>query len=189
MQLDKKVIFFTAASVPTAAELVQIDALKQIYGKVAVRNGDVNVNSKYGAAGESAGRLEEADAIAGSTPAAYDTAIADYTDGDVTPDDSDDSADAITVAPATASIAANGGTVQLQAVCAEVNANGTVTQTIRNSGTGISWSSGTPGKATVSSSGLVTGANAGAGSTVITYTYDPTGDGDAKTGTATITVT
>lgn len=188
MQFGKKVLFFTVAGIATAAELVQIAALRQSYETVLVRNGDVNINSKYSARGE-AGRLEPADAVAGTVPAAYTTGIANYADGNVTPQASDAYPEAIFMVPVAPSIAAAGGTVQLNAVAAEADDNGGVTQTLRNSGTGVSWSSGTPAKATVSAAGLVTGAGAGAGSTIITYTYDAGVDADPVVKTVTVTVT
>ena len=51
----------------------------------------------------------------------------------------------------------------------------------------VSWSSATPAKATVSSTGLVTGI--AAGTSVITASYLPAGSATPITGTATITVT
>jgi len=193
MQFNKRVLFFTAGSIATAGELLQIDQLRQAYEHVLVRNGDVNVNQQYGAVGE-VGRLEQADGLAGSIPASYlddedevDTEV--FPDGDVTPDGNDAVPEAIILIPSAPSIAANGGTVQMNAIAAEADDDGGVTQTLRNSGTGVSWESGTPAKATVSSSGLVTGANTGAGSTVITYTYDAGDDADPVVRTATVTLT
>ncbi|AJO79375.1 phage tail tube protein [Pseudomonas sp. MRSN 12121] len=78
----------------------------------------------------------------------------------------------VTVTPATASIAV-AATRQMAATVAPAGASQAVT-----------WSSGTPGVATVNSSGLVTGVSAG--TSVITATSVADG---TKAGTATITVT
>jgi hypothetical protein len=181
----KKVIYFTAKSIPTAAEQVEISALEADYREVAVRRADVPANL-------AAGQLEPADALAGSVPAAYKTGEGETVDTELYPDGqltvgADDKPEALLILPsATPSIAANGGTIQLRLCRAERNmTTGAVTLTDITST--AAWTSGTPAKATVgASTGLVTGANDGAGSSVITatVTYDTN-----KTATATRTVT
>lgn len=78
----------------------------------------------------------------------------------------------VSVAPATASIA-SGATRQLTASALPVTA-----------GQNVTWSSATPGVATVSAGGLVTGVSAGTAVITAKSVSDPT-----KTATATITVT
>lgn len=176
----KTALYFTATGVPTAAELVEIAALEADYENVLVRRADVP-------AGLSAGELEPGDAIAGSPPAAYVSAVADYPDGQLTVG-ADSKPEALLILPATATVAAAAGTLQLRLCKANRNmTTGVVTLTDITSGSESAWASGTPAKATIDAdSGLVTGAGAGAGSTIITATV--TYDTD-KTATATRTVT
>lgn len=178
---NKTVLYFIAGSSPTAAEQVEIDLLSADWLHVLVRRADVP-------AGLSAGSLEPADAIAGSPPAAYTAAIANYPSGNVTPGP-DSKPEALLILPSAAtSIAAAAGTIQLRLCKAERNeTTGAITLTDITSGAESAWSSATPSKVTVDAdSGLCTGAGGGAGSSVITATV--TYDTD-KTVTATKTIT
>lgn len=177
----KTVLYFTVTGVPSAAELVEIAALENTYRNVRVMRGDVP-------AGLAAGELIPGDALAGTVPTVYSDAVADYPDG-ILSVGADSKPEALLILPsATPSIAANGGTVQLRLVKANLNqTTNVVTLTDITAGAESAWSSGTPAKATVDAdTGIVTGANAGAGSTIITATV--TYDTD-KTMTATRTVT
>lgn len=175
----KTAIYFTAGVNPTAAELVEIAALESDYKRVLVRRGDVP-------AGLAANLLEPGDALAGTVPTAYSTAVADYQDG-ILSVGADDKAEALLILPsATPSIAANGGTINLRCCLAQRNMT-TGAVTLTDVTTTVAWVSGTPAKATVgAATGLVTGANTGAATVVITatYTYDTN-----KTQSATRSVT
>lgn len=175
----KIALYFTATAVPTAAELVEVAALESDYREVIVMRGDVP-------AGLAAGQLRPGDALAGTVPTAYSTAVADYQDG-ILSVGADDKAEALLILPsATPSIAANGGTITLRCCLAQRNMT-TGAVTLTDVTTTVAWTSGTPSKATVgAATGLVTGANTGTASVVITATY--TYDTD-KTQTATRTVT
>lgn len=83
----------------------------------------------------------------------------------------------VVIQSASATIAANGGTTQLQAIANHIDGSSeysTLTGT---------WTSLTPSKATVSASGLVTGANGGTGTVTIQNSFG------GATGSATITLT
>jgi uncharacterized protein YjdB len=169
----KKCIFFTAGAIPTTPEQALIDRLSVHYD-VGVRN--TLIDDVYGE------KLESADAVAGTIPAAFTTAIADYPDGDVTPA-AVAKPEAQLIVPATVSFA-HTGTFQLYAVSAELDeAAATVALTNRTSGTGVVWSSSDATKATVAD-GLVTGVAAGSATITWTYTY-----ATGKTVTATRSVT
>lgn len=154
----KTCLFFLAGSVPTSPEQAFIDRLAQKY-TVHVRTG----SPSYGS------RLEGADAVAGTLPAAVSTAIADYPDGDVTPG-AVAKPEAQLILPSATPTFAHTGTLQLRAVAAELDeTTRAVTLTDRTSGTGIAWGSSDETKATVDANGLVTGV--AAGSAIITWTY------------------
>lgn len=179
--LTKTVLYFLAGTVPTVGEQADIDRLAYRYKYVFVRS-----SLQYAGFGA---RLEAADAVAGTVPQAFTDAIADYADGNVSPANTD-KPEAILILPsASPSIAANGGTIQLRLVKAELNEDtGAVTLTDITAGSASSWASGTPAKATIDAdSGLVTGANAGAGSTVITATVPYTGGNLTATRTVNVT--
>lgn len=194
MKLGKKVIFFCAGDVPTEDEAGQIARLRLMYEKVAVRN--ARVSNTFGPSGVNTdtGRLEPADALAGTVPTAYKTDGGEvdtelYEDGELDTLVATDGPDAAIITPGTVSIAANGGTAQLSAIVGDVDdETGVVTLTNRSSGTGVAWESDTPSKATVSSAGLVTGQNAGTGVVVITYTYTNADDVEV-TATRNVTLT
>lgn len=175
--MARKVLFFTAGIAATADELAAIAA---IHGDVHIRNG--SAASNYGS------RLERADAIAGTVPAAYTTAIADYADGLVTPNNTVGIA-ALKVFNLGGNITANGGTRQLVAVKAVVDED-TGVVTLTDVTASCAWTSATTGKATVgASTGIVTGANGGAGTSVITASYDWDGAGSETPLTAVVTAT
>ncbi len=175
--MARKVLYFTAGMIATAGELAEIAA---IHGDVYIRNGAASSN--YGS------RLEQADAVAGTVPAAYTTAIADYDDGNVTPTNTVGIA-SLKVFNLGGNITANGGTRQMVAVKAEVDADtGVVTMT--DVTTTCAWTSATTGKGTVgAATGIVTGANGGAGTSVITASLDWDGEDEADPITATATAT
>jgi hypothetical protein len=181
----RKVLFFIAGQSPTTDEAAQIAA---IVGNVQIRS---NLQSAlYG------DKVEPADAVAGTIPAAYKTASGGtavdttvFPGGDVTPNNISNIA-ALAVFPHNPGGIANaGGTKQLIAVKAVVDpVTGVVTLT--DVTTSCAWTSATPAKATVGAgTGLVTGAAGGAGSSVITATYDYDGAGSHTPLTATSTAT
>lgn len=159
-----KVLFFLAASVPTVPEQALIDRLARTYTQVAVRAGDHSAT--YGP------RLESADAVAGTVPAAFITAIADYPDGNVTPTNVLKPEAALILPAATPTIGV-GATLQLRAVAAERNeATNAITLTDRTAAAEVAWSSSDDTKATVASTGIVTRVATGAVVITWTYTYD-----------------
>ena len=171
-----KVLFFIVGNVPTVAEQALIDRLARDYTQVGVRSGDHPAT--YG------DHLESADAVAGTLPAAVSTAIADYASGDVTPTNTL-KPEAKLVLPAAATFA-HTGTLQLRAVVAERDeATNVVTLTDKTTGAGIAWGSSDETKATVASTGLVTGVAAGAATITWTYTYDTA---QTVTGTSVLTL-
>jgi hypothetical protein len=181
--MARKVLYFIAGDAPTVAEAAQI---ANIVGDVQIRS--AKFDTTYG------GRLEPANALAGSIPAAYKTAsgntIVDtalYPGGDVTPLQGGYGLTIIPVNPG--GIAANAGTKQLYALRTSLDeATGAVTVT--DVTTACAWSSATTAKGTVdASTGLVTGANGGAGTSVITASYDPDGGSGEAAVTATTTAT
>jgi hypothetical protein len=185
MKLDKTLIFFTASEIPTAPELALIARHQLMYGKVLVRSGSGRHDATYNS------RLEHADALAGTIPAAYKTAsggtavdTTDYPDGDKSLG-ATSKPEGIMILPATASFA-HTGTLQLRLVKAELDeTTDVVTLTDITSGAESAWSSGTPGVATIDAdSGLVTGVTAGTTLITATVTYDTD-----KTMTTTRTVT
>jgi hypothetical protein len=108
----KKVLYFTVSAIPTAAELVEISALEADYAQVLIRRADPP-------AGLVSTSLEPADAIAGSPPAAYVSAVGNYPDGQLTVG-ADDKPEALLILPsASPSIAAAGGTIQLRLCSAQ----------------------------------------------------------------------
>lgn len=181
----RKVLFFIVGLTPTADELAKIAG---IVGNVQIRTN--KKSALYGT------RLESADGLAGTIPAAYKTAsggtavdTAIFPDGDVTPNNTVGIA-ALKVFPVNpGGIAAAGGTKQLMAVKAVVDpVTGVVT--LSDVTTACAWTSATPAKATVGAgTGLVTGAAGGAGTSVITATYDFDGAGSRTPITATTTAT
>jgi hypothetical protein len=176
----KIALYFTASQNPTAAELVEIGALERTYAQVKVMRADTPV-------GLVANKLQPGDALAGSPPAAYVSAVGSYVDGQLTVG-ADDKPEGLLILPGTATTTAAGGTLQLRLCMAQLNMDTNVvllTDITQQANT--AWSSGTPAKGTVNAStGLVTGANGGAGTSVITatVTYDTN-----KTMLATRTVT
>lgn len=174
--MARKILYFIAGIEPTAAELIEIG---NIVGDVQIRS---NLrNTAYGA------NLEPADGVAGTVPAAYTTAIANYPDGNVTPNQGGVTLKIFPVNPG--GIAANGGTRQLYAIAASLNeATGEVTMTDVTAA--CAWTSATPAKGTVgAATGLVTGANGGAGTSVITASYDADAGGAGAAIVATTTAT
>lgn len=181
----RKVLFFIVGTLPTADEQLQIS---NIVGNVQIRTN--RQSALYGT------RLEPADALAGTIPAAYKTAAGNtivdtalYPGGDVTPNNVAGIA-ALKLFPINpGGIAAAGGTKQLYAIKAVLDpATGQVVMTDVTAA--CTYVSATPAKATVGAgTGLVTGANAGAGSSVITATYDYDGAGPETPLTATTTAT
>lgn len=181
--MARKILYFIAGTAPTATETAQI---ANIVGNVQIRS--ALQNATFG------GKLEPADGLAGSIPAAYKTASGGtavdtsiYPDGDVTPNQGGITLKIFPVNPG--GIAANGGTKQLYAIAASLNeATGAVTMTDVTAS--CAWTSATPAKGTVgASTGLVTGANGGAGTSVITASYDPDGGSGEAAITATTTAT
>lgn len=181
--MARKILFFIAGFEPTVAERA---AINNIVGNVQIRS--VLKTTTFG------GNLEPADGLAGAIPAAYKTASGgtaidtdDYPLGDVTPGQGGITLKVFPVNPG--GVAANGGTVQLQAIAATLNEDtGAITMTDVTAS--CAWTSATPAKGTVgASTGLVTGANGGAGTTVVTATYDPDGGSGEAGVTATTTVT
>lgn len=171
----KTCLYFIDGLAPTVTEQGFIDRLAQKYN-VHVRT--IGQSSMYGP------RLEAADAVAGSVPAAYTTAIADYADGNVSPA-LVAKPEAALVLPGATPTFAHTGTLQLRAVAAELDeTTRAITLTDRTSGAGIAWGTSDAAKATVDANGLVTGV--AAGSAVITWTYTYSG---ILTMTATRTVT
>lgn len=181
--MARKVLYFIAGDEATAAETLQ---MANIVGDVQIRS--AKFNTTFG------GRLEPADALAGSIPAAYKTASGNtavdttlYPAGDVTPKQGGYGLTIIPVNPG--GIAANAGTRQLYAIRTSLDeATGAVTVT--DVTTSCAWTSGTPAKGTVGAgTGLVTGANTGAGTSLITASYDPDGGSGEAAITATTTAT
>lgn len=172
--MARKVLYFIAGDAPTAAETLQ---MANIVGDVQIRS--AKFNATFG------GRLEPANALAGSIPAAYLTASGGtavdtdvFPGGDVTPKQGGYGLTVIPVNPG--GIAANAGTKQLYAIRTSLDeATGAVSVTDVTAA--CAWTSATPAKGTVgASTGLVTGANDGAGTSVITASYDPDGaEGEA----------
>src|SRR6185369_1260235 len=181
--MARKILYFTAGIEATAGELLEAAA---IVGDVYLHNG--SVSAKYGS------RLEEADGLAGTIPAAYLTGVGDtvdtavFPDGDVTPTNTAGIA-ALKVFNLGGNITANGGTRQLVAVKAEVDED-TGAVTLTDVTTTCAWTSATEAKGTVgASTGIVTGANGGAGTSVITASLDWDGAGSETPLTATVTAT
>lgn len=181
----RKVLFFIVGTSPTVDEAAQIAS---IVGNVQVRS-----NTKSALYGT---RLEPADALAGTIPAAYKTAsggtavdTALYPDGDVTPNNIANIAALIVIPVNPGGIAAAGGTKQLYAIKAVFDpATGRVTLTDVTAS--CLWTSATTAKGTVgANTGLVTGAAGGAGSSVITASYDYDGAGSHTPLSATSTAT
>jgi hypothetical protein len=180
--MARKILYFIAGIAPTAAESAQI---ANIVGDVQIRS-----NLRPALYGD---KLEPADGLAGTIPAAYLTGEGDTVDtdlypaGDVTPLQGGITLKIFPVNPG--GIAANGGTRQLYAIAASLDeATGVVTMT--DVTTSCAWTSATPAKGTVgASTGLVTGANGGAGTSVITASYDPDGGSGEAAITATTTAT
>jgi hypothetical protein len=177
--MARKILFFIAGMVPTASEAAK---MAQIVGDVQERS--AFKDTTFG------GRLEDADGLAGTIPAAYKTASGGtavdttvFPLGDVTPN-----AGGITlfIAPGTAAIAGT-GTLQLRVIAATLNeATGAITMTDVTSG--CTFVSGTPAAATVNANtGLATGV--AAGTTTITATYDFDGGGTETPITATRAIT
>jgi hypothetical protein len=180
----RKVLFFIAGTLPTADEQLQIN---NIVGNVQIRTN--RQSALYGT------RLEPADALAGTIPAAYKTAsggtavdTAIFPGGDVTPNN----VAGIAALKCSRSIPADrrrwrneaitGGQSRLDPATGQV--------VITDVTAACAWTSATPAKATVGAgTGLVTGANGGAGSSVITATYDYDGAGSETPLTATTTAT
>lgn len=178
--MARKILYFIAGSSPTAGELAQIS---NIVGNVQIRS---NLHSAtYGE------RLEPADGLAGTIPAAYKTGEGDivdtelYPDGDVTPTGGENTA--FNVFPPTANVDVSDGApgLQLRAIGGALNeATGVITLTDLT--TTAVWSSSDETKATVgAATGIVTAVAAGA--CVITATYDPA-DGVARNDTTAVTV-
>lgn len=76
---DKTILYFTATSVPTDPERVEIEMLTEDWGEVLVRRADVPE-------GLAEGKLEPADALAGSVPPEYIAMKHKYPYGVVTVD-------------------------------------------------------------------------------------------------------
>jgi len=170
-----KVLFFCVTKIPTAGEQSQIDTLNNRYGVVGVRAADIPLN----------GSLEPADGLAGTIPAAYTAAIANYPLGVVAATPMNEMKDAVVV-PAAVSIAAL-ATTQLKAIISEI-VGSDIVMSEKTSGAGITWTSATPAAATVNASGLVTGAAAGA--SVVTWKWIYEGSAElslSKTSTVTVT--
>lgn len=181
----RKVLFFIVGTLPTADEQSQINA---IVGNVQIRTN--RQSALYGT------RLEPADALAGTIPAAYKTAAGNtivdtalYPGGDVTPNNTVGIASLKVFPVNPGGIANAGGTKQLLAVKAVLDpVTGQVV--ISDVTATCAWTSATPAKATVGAgTGLVTGAAGGAGSSVITASYDFDGAGSLTPITATTTAT
>jgi hypothetical protein len=173
----KTVLYFTASNKATATELLAIARLKNKYGFVRIRS---TLGASYGS------NLEPAEAVAGTVPAAYTTAIANYSDGNVT-QGAPANPEALGIFPSAPLTFVHTGTYQLSAVAADI-AEGSDTVTLTDEtaigATGV-WTSGTPGVMTVgASTGLLTGVTAG--TSLITFTLTRAG-GTAVVATKTVT--
>jgi hypothetical protein len=175
----RKILFFTAGIIPTATEQ---EIAAQIDGAVYFRNGAAAGLGAYGS-----GKLEDADGFAGTVPAAYTTAIANYPAGNVDPG-IELKPEALYIAPGTAGVSGT-GTLQLRVVKTEVDPdNGVMSQADVTAA--CTYVSSDPTKATVNAStGLVTGVAAGTTTITASYDYDGAGSLPAKTATRLFTVT
>ena len=179
--MARKILYFIAGSTPTAGEAAQI---ANIVGDVQIRSN--LFSAQYGE------RLEPADGLAGTIPAAYKTASGGTTvdtdvfpQGDVTPTGGENVAFNTFPPTANADVSDGAPGLQLRAIGGALNeATGAITLTDLT--TVCVWSSSDETKATVgAATGIVTAVAAGA--CVITATYDPA-DGVARTDTTAVTV-
>lgn len=170
--MTKKIIFFTAAAVPTEAEQAQIDALNAMTVpgyNVAVRNGSQSASYGYG--------IEASDFVAGTIPTAFN-AVANYGEANAARPVK------LSLLPATHSLAA-AATKQLQVLKANGADISALTLADVTAVT-TTYASSDEAKATVSAGGLVTGVAAGTATITATHTYTT---GKTITATAAITVT
>lgn len=181
MTLDtRKILYFVAGILPTAEEIALIARLR---GNVQVRSngGDPTY----------AGRLEEADCLAGTIPESYLTGDGDtidtslYPGGDVTPTLSASPED-FNVLPAALTIKV-GETMALAAVSADLNeSTGAIVLTDKAAAVTVDWESSDEAKATVDTNGVVTAV--ATGSATITASYTPADGEDPIESTCAITV-
>lgn len=171
----KKVVFFTADTLPTSAELLEIARLDDLAAspyKIQVRNGGGT---------EKMESIETCDYVAGTVPTAYAAKTLFGTDGKIHAD----RPLAFAVFPPTVSVSHSSGTAQARAIqCDGTNAEDA---TLTDLSTTVAWTSSDETKATVgASTGLITGVGAGSCTVTATYTY---ASGKTLTDTVAVTVT
>lgn len=170
--MTKKILFFTAAAVPTEAEQAQIDALNALTApgfSVGVRNSQQSAS--YGSG------IESCDFVAGTIPTAFN-AKTNYGEANAA------RPVAFSLLPGTHSMAA-AATKQLQALKATGNDVSALTLADVTA-VSTTYATSDEAKATVSAGGLVTGVAAGTATITATHTYT---SGKTITATAAITVT
>lgn len=171
-QSPSKVLYFCATGKPTARELADIARLQTVFATVLVRRGDVAADASFGSGVEElqASITLGTTVLAGtSIPTAYSGTSGAVTltiPSVIAPDE-------FKLFPATRTIDASDVDVQqMVAVKASINHSTGLAQMVDMSANPmVTYASSDAGKATVSSTGLVTAV--AAGSTVITATLQP----------------